>query len=82
MTTGAFQMWNLDTGNCFGAYDDEQTGLTEVRAGVAEDGPGAWANAALLRAGEQPDDLRPLAEGRTLVEPALAASHDFAPVTA
>jgi hypothetical protein len=71
MATGAFQLWRLDTGNCVGAFDDESAALAEVRAGVRADGREAWANTALLQAGDEAGDIRPIAEGDELVERAL-----------
>jgi hypothetical protein len=71
MATVSFQLWDLATGNCVGAFDSEAAALAEVRAGVSEDGEASFDAVALLRAGQQPDDIQPIAEGRALVARAL-----------
>jgi len=70
MARGMYQLWDLTTGNCAGAYDDEATALAEVRAGVHEDGPDSFDGVALVRAGVEVEDL---GQGRALVARALAA---------
>ena len=37
VTATSYQLWDLTTGNCAGAYADEATALAEVRQGVRED---------------------------------------------
>jgi hypothetical protein len=67
MAAGSFQLWDLATGNCVGAFDSEAAALAEVRAGVGEDGEASFDAVALLHAGQHPDDIQPIAEGRALV---------------
>lgn len=71
MTKGSYQFWDLRTGNCAGAFDNEDAALAEVRAGVAEDGPESFDAVALAHV--QDDDIEDLGQGRVLVDRALAA---------
>jgi hypothetical protein len=71
MSAGSYQLWDLATGNCVGAFDSEAAALAEVRAGVDEDGEASFDAVALLHAGQRPDEIQPIAEGRALVARAL-----------
>lgn len=75
MAAAEYELWDLEAGNCIGAYPDEQTALAEVRAGVREDGREVWSQIGLLWAGEHPEDVRRIAEGEALLARALVPPH-------
>ncbi|MFN8511949.1 MAG: hypothetical protein U0841_05045 [Chloroflexia bacterium] len=80
MARGEYQLWDMTTGNCAGAYDDEATALAEVRAGVQEDGPDSFEGIALVRSLGRTGEVEDLGQGRVLVARALAAPKLPAPI--
>jgi hypothetical protein len=72
MKTLNYELWDLETGNCLGAFGSEAAALAEVRAGVREDGSAAWESVGLLWAGERPGDARRIAAGDELIARAQA----------
>ena len=72
MNTVPYELWDLETGNCLGAYPDETTALAEVRAGVRDDGVAAWASVGLLHRGDGTAETAAIAEGSELIARAQA----------
>ena len=71
MTT-CYQLLDLEAGNIFGAYPDEQTALAAVRQGIAEDGADLWRNVALFWSDEDTTTIHAIAEGVALIAMALS----------
>jgi hypothetical protein len=74
-----YELWDLETGNCLGAYQDEAMALTEVREGVRKDGRAAWMSVGLLRRGDDTSETAAIAEGDDLIALAREAREPAAP---
>lgn len=72
MKTMSYQLWNLETSNCLGAYAEEAAALTDVRAGVSDDGMEAWLPVGFLKDGILPGNAERIASGSEPIERALS----------
>jgi len=67
-----YELWDYETGNCIGAYDDEATALAAVRDALRRSGERAAATLVLLAAPDEGEGER-IAAGAALIDRARAA---------
>jgi hypothetical protein len=73
-----YELWDFETGNCIGAYEDVETAFADVRDTVRRYGTQAATSLVLLTA---PDDMEGerIAAGNDLIERAAAAAPKVLP---
>lgn len=68
MSALLYELWDMESGNCLGAYADEVAALSDIREGISRDSVASWVTVGLFRASARDRDAALLAEGRSLID--------------
>lgn len=63
-----YELWDSNTGNLLGVYEDEDSALAMIHASLTADGAGLWRDVGLLKVGDTACEDELIAEGEELID--------------